>query len=31
MNLIDETTKLTEYRCPECFSKEIEWKDRDDG
>lgn len=30
MNLIDETTKLTEYRCPECFNKEIEWKDRDE-
>ncbi len=27
MNLIDETTKLTEYRCPECYNKEIEWKD----
>lgn len=29
MNLIDETTKLTEYRCPECYNKEIEWKDEE--
>lgn len=27
MSLIDETTKLIEYRCPDCFEKEIVRKD----
>lgn len=30
MSLIDETTKLTEYRCPDCYHKEIEWKEDDE-
>lgn len=28
MSLIDETTKLTEYRCPHCYYREIVRKDR---
>ena len=26
MSLIDETTKLVEYRCANCHHREIEWK-----
>lgn len=29
LSLIDETTKMVEYRCPNCYYKEIEWKDED--
>lgn len=27
MSLIDETTKLIEYRCPTCFHKKVDWKE----
>lgn len=30
LSLIDETTKLIEYRCSNCYHKEIEWKNRDE-
>lgn len=29
MSLIDETTKLIEYRCSDCFAKHIHRKDTD--
>lgn len=30
MSLIDETTKLVEYRCADCYTKEIVWKGDDE-